>query len=128
MLAGHDGAVLEVHWTADGTELVSASVDQTCMTWDAEIGCKIRRFRGHKGIVNGACPARKEALFVSGSDDGTMKVNPCLLCIFRAAGALFLSISARAFCSVVFLDKISHLLFCCFPPLLFTGNVHALFV
>lgn len=74
-LVGHGNAILEVAWSHDGTQLYSASVDKTCAVWDAHVGTRVRRFRGHTGIVNSCYAARLgDPLVVTGSDDSTVKV------------------------------------------------------
>jgi Prp8 binding protein len=73
---GHSGAVLEVQWTADGEHLVTASTDRTAAVWDAPTASRIRRLKGHSGIVNSVAVARGDgAAVVTGSDDGTVRVR-----------------------------------------------------
>lgn len=35
-MVGHTGAILDLRWSGDGTNLFSASTDKTCGVWDAE--------------------------------------------------------------------------------------------
>ena len=42
VLKGHRNAVLDLHWTTDGTQIVSASPDQTVRAWDAETGKQVQ--------------------------------------------------------------------------------------
>lgn len=37
VLSGHKNAVLEVQWTYDSAQLVSASADKTVGLWDAQV-------------------------------------------------------------------------------------------
>lgn len=75
MPAGHKNAVLEVHWTPDGEELISCSPDKTVRVWDAETGTEVKRLQEHKDIVNSCCPARRgPPLVVSGGDDCQAKL------------------------------------------------------
>lgn len=51
--------------------LFSASADGTLIVWDASTGAKLRRLRGHKGIVNSvSCTRGGREILVSGGDDG----------------------------------------------------------
>lgn len=73
--AGHKNAVLELHWTADGEQLVSCSPDKTVRLWDAEVGAEVKRLQEHRDIVNTCCPARRgPPLVVSGGDDCEVKL------------------------------------------------------
>eukprot|EP01136_Pigoraptor_vietnamica_P020262 Opistho-1_new@68906 len=75
VLKGHSMAVVELHWSADGGNIFTASVDKTLAVWDATTYQRVRKLRGHTGIVNTCCPSRRGApLIVSGSDDGTVKL------------------------------------------------------
>jgi Prp8 binding protein len=67
--------VLELHWTADGEQLVSCSPDKTVRLWDAEVGVEVKRLQEHRDIVNTCCPARRgPPLVVSGGDDCEVKL------------------------------------------------------
>ena len=72
---GHRNSILELHWTADGGNIVSASPDKSVRCWDAETGKQVKRMAEHSSYVNSCCPARRgPPLLVSGSDDGTAKL------------------------------------------------------
>lgn len=73
-MTGHMGAILELHWSSDGSQICTASTDKTAAVWDAEAGVRIRRLRGHTSFVNTCAPARDDPLIVTGSDDGTIKI------------------------------------------------------
>lgn len=79
LLTGHKGAVTQVDWSLDDTQLVSSSSDMTVGLWDAEDATRIRKFTGHRSFVN-ACAAPHRSgdgdknMLVSGSDDGTARV------------------------------------------------------
>ncbi|WFC98911.1 hypothetical protein MYAM1_001644 [Malassezia yamatoensis] len=73
ILAGHSRAVSSVEWAASADEptLISGSADSTLIVWNARTGQKLRRLRGHKGIVNSvACTRSGRPMVASGSDDG----------------------------------------------------------
>ena len=75
VINGHKSAVLEVQWTADGTQLLSCSADKTVRAWDAETGQQTKKMGEHSGVVNSVCPARRgPPLLVSGADDGAVKL------------------------------------------------------
>lgn len=48
MLNGHKNAVLEVQWTYDSAQIVSASADKTVGVWDAQVcyPCNLLQYRG----------------------------------------------------------------------------------
>lgn len=51
----HNNAVLDVAWTADGRQLVTASGDMTCRLIDAETGKAVTTFSGHEQSVKTVC-------------------------------------------------------------------------
>ncbi|UVC54534.1 U5 snRNP-specific subunit [Theileria orientalis] len=76
VLAGHKNAVLEIHWAQTSNYLYSCSADSTASVWDVVYNRRLRKLKGHSGIVNTCAPARNYSggLLVTGSDDGTVKV------------------------------------------------------
>lgn len=73
---GHRGAVIEVHWFQDGETLLSCSADKTVRAWDADTGRQVKKLSEHTSYVNSCCPLKRgPKLFVSGSDDKTVKVG-----------------------------------------------------
>ena len=64
VLLGHTESVERVRWNADGTRLVSASLDGTARTWDVRAGQPLATFR-HNGRASG----------VDISPDGTRVVS-----------------------------------------------------
>lgn len=57
--------------------MIAACTDHTLFLFDLKSGEVLRRFRGHRGIVNSVDVQRGgegRGLFVSGSDDGTLRV------------------------------------------------------
>jgi len=68
--------VLQLAWFPNGEHLVTASADKSVRCWDADTGTQVKRLSEHTGVVNSCCPMhRGPELFVSGSDDGTVKVR-----------------------------------------------------
>lgn len=75
ILAGHSKAVTSLCWSnsapSSSPRLISSSADGTLIVWDASTGAKLRRLRGHKGIVNSvSCTRGGREILVSGGDDG----------------------------------------------------------
>lgn len=75
MLRGHSKAVTTIAWSPtaprSSPRLFSGSADGTLIVWDATTGAKLRRLRGHRGIVNSvACTRAGREILVSGGDDG----------------------------------------------------------
>jgi WD40 repeat protein len=72
---GHKNAVLEIHWTASGEQVLSCSADKTVRCFDAQTGTQIKKLSEHKGVVNSVRPSlRGPQLFVSGADDSTVRL------------------------------------------------------
>lgn len=75
VMSGHTGAVLELHFTSDGNNLVTASTDQTLGLWDLCTGQRIKKYKSHSTFINSVQVARRgPQLLVSGSDDTTIKL------------------------------------------------------
>jgi len=72
-LHGHKGAILDLSFSnTDGGTIFTASTDKTVNVWDSNTYIRIKRLKGHSGIVNSVC--HSEHLLSSGSDDCTIKV------------------------------------------------------
>ena len=57
--------------------LFSASTDKTGGIWDLDTGVRVRKLKEHTSFVNSCAATKKGAQYViTGSDDGTVKVNP----------------------------------------------------
>lgn len=74
-LQGHKLAVTSIAWLPPRGDtpamLVSGSADGTLALWDVSSGEKLRRLRGHRGIVNDvACSPTGRPLVASAADDG----------------------------------------------------------
>mmetsp|Transcript_50542 Transcript_50542/g.99014 ORF Transcript_50542/g.99014 Transcript_50542/m.99014 type:complete len:375 (+) Transcript_50542:25-1149(+) len=70
LMKGHSLAVLDLQWTRDSDQIVTASADKNGALWDIESGQRLKRFRGHKGVVNSIGVTRRgDALACTGSDD-----------------------------------------------------------
>lgn len=75
VMAGHTGAVMEAHFSPDGSNLYTCSTDKTLSIWDVQLSNRVRKLKGHQGFVNSVQGARRGVqTLVSGSDDSTIKV------------------------------------------------------
>lgn len=75
MMTGHTGAVMEMHFSPDGSNLYTASTDHTLGVWDIATGVRIKKLKGHNTFVNSVQTARRgPQILVSGSDDSTIKL------------------------------------------------------
>lgn len=75
MMTGHTGAVMEIHFSPDGSNLYTCSTDHTVGIWDFGTCQRIRKLKGHSTFVNSVNGARRgPQLLVSGSDDNTIKI------------------------------------------------------
>lgn len=74
VLKGHKNAVLDICWDRD-SNILSVSADQNGAMWDVNSCTRIRRFRGHGGVVNSICTTRRgDPLVVTGADDCSAKL------------------------------------------------------
>lgn len=75
VMTGHTGAVLEAHFSTDGTNIYTCSTDKTVSIWDVQQACRIRKLKGHTGFVNSVQATRRGATtLASASDDCTIKI------------------------------------------------------
>jgi len=72
-LAGHKAAVHALAFSQDGKRLISGSLDNTVVVWDADRNAMIKTLRGHDGWVQACSLTADNALAVSGSHDGRIK-------------------------------------------------------
>ncbi|XP_074593874.1 U5 small nuclear ribonucleoprotein 40 kDa protein-like [Brevipalpus obovatus] len=74
-LIAHKGSILDVQFSADGNMLFSASTDKTICMWDNPTLQRIKKLKGHSGIVN-SCHTSKRGpqMLCSGSDDASLKI------------------------------------------------------
>lgn len=75
LLTGHSKAVTALCWSRTAPShtprLFTSSADGTLIAWEALSGTKLRRMRGHRGIVNCLAVTRAgREMLVSGGDDG----------------------------------------------------------
>lgn len=75
VLSGHQGAVMELHFTPDGYQIFTCSTDNTLGLWDITTGQRIKKLKGHTTFVNTVQGARRgPQILASGSDDTTVKM------------------------------------------------------
>lgn len=76
VFTGHKNAILDVKFTNDGEKVITASADYNLGVYDVMTGNRMKRFMGHKGIVNavGVCSDASPCLAVSASDDRTARL------------------------------------------------------
>lgn len=75
VLKGHKLPILELRWSRDGNSIYSCSADTSVAHFDATTGERVRKFRGHSGIVNSISTTRRGTeLVCSGSDDRTIGI------------------------------------------------------
>lgn len=75
IMTGHTGAILQLVFSEDGDTIFTASTDKTIGVFDTMTGQRLKRMKGHNGMVNSVNAARNDRPFiVSGGDDSTVKV------------------------------------------------------
>lgn len=73
-LFGHEGGVLDICFSADGSRLASASSDNTIRIWDCQSGSELTVLDGHGSHVRALSFLDDGTRIVSGSRDGTLKI------------------------------------------------------
>lgn len=72
---GHAGSVLEVCWSRDSATLYSCSADKTFSAWDVIEGVRIKKYRGHEGVVNSVDASQTGSdIVVTAGDDFAVKL------------------------------------------------------
>jgi WD40 repeat protein len=74
VLWGHQGGVLSVAYSPDGSHIVTGGSDGTWRAWDAGDGREIWVVWGHQGPIYGLAYAPDESRVVTGGGDGTGRV------------------------------------------------------
>lgn len=46
VMTGHTGAVMELHFTTDGSHIITASTDYTLGLWDIVTSQRIKKYKG----------------------------------------------------------------------------------
>lgn len=46
VMTGHTGAVMELHFTTDGSQIITASTDYTLGLWDIVTSQRIKKYKG----------------------------------------------------------------------------------
>jgi len=72
----HLGAIVDLQFTKDGSQICTASTDKTVGLFDTATCQRIKRFKGHTGFVNAVSPGPSEGspLVASASDDCSVKI------------------------------------------------------
>jgi len=51
-MKGHKNAILDLKWSLDSTRIYTAGADNFVFVWDTAELEKVKRLRGHEGVVN----------------------------------------------------------------------------
>ena len=71
---GHSGATTCAAFSPDGRQVVTGSIDETALLWDAASGKEIRAFRGHTGYVYSVAFSPDGKQVLTGSVDETARL------------------------------------------------------
>lgn len=75
VMKGHKGAVMEAHFSKDGSDVYSCSTDGTLGIWDSSKGFRKAVLEGHTAGVNSVQAARTSyPVLCSGSNDGIIRI------------------------------------------------------
>ncbi|CBY17997.1 unnamed protein product [Oikopleura dioica] len=71
----HKGSILDLQFGQEGEHFFTASSDNTVGMFDYKAGVRVKRMKGHQGIVNAVHAARRgDPLVASASDDCSIKI------------------------------------------------------
>jgi WD40 repeat protein len=73
-LAGHEGPVTALHFSPDGSTLISGSIDESLRLWNVATGQEIRRFDGHTGGVLSLDISANGRFAISGAQDSNVMI------------------------------------------------------
>lgn len=71
-LIGHGGAINDLQYIGDGSQLITASSDFQIFLWDVESATITRRFSGHTRLVRTVAVSPDGNYILTGSDDRTV--------------------------------------------------------
>lgn len=72
-LTGHDGPVIVVEYSPDGSLIASGSEDATVRIWDSSDGSLVHELSGHMEIVNDLSFSPDGTILASASNDGSVR-------------------------------------------------------
>lgn len=74
-MTGHTGAVMEAHFSPDGSNLYTCSTDKNLAIWDLQTAQRVRKLKGHTSFVNSCQGTRRGVqMLISGADDNMIKL------------------------------------------------------
>jgi WD40 repeat protein len=72
---GHSSQITALHFSPDGGQILTSSLDKRLLLWDAESGSEILSMTGHAEPIYSSCYLGAEGRVVSCSYDRTVKVG-----------------------------------------------------
>ena len=75
VIKGHKNAILDMKWSNDDSQILTASADKTIGMFDISTERKTKKFTGHEAIVNSIDVSRRGLeMIASVSDDASIKL------------------------------------------------------
>ncbi len=93
ILHGHEGSVLSVTFSPEGTRLLTASSDGTARLWDADSGKQVKVFGSGETPIESAVFSPDGKMLLTASDDGTARLwdaeTGALVATFKHDGKVY---------------------------------------
>jgi dynein assembly factor with WDR repeat domains 1 len=87
-LQGHTGEISKVCFNPQGTKILTASSDKSCMLWSAETGQELQTLEGHEDEIFSCAFNYEGDTIITGSKDNTCRIWKDEQSLIKAKAAL----------------------------------------